>query len=101
MDSARKGRRGNQEFRRLAYWKAYMSEVESIKKIIVQNMSKLRVHCNNGNHQHNCPLKQISEQIKRIHGKRVIVNDEFRGIIFQQWNMHTDIDEPVEVSAVF
>lgn len=60
-----------------------MSEMESIKSIIIQNVQRLCAHCMNGNHDHNCPVQKIAEQVVGIKGVPLIVNDEFRGIIFR------------------
>jgi nitrate reductase beta subunit len=61
----------------------HMSEAELIKNTIINNMQKLCAHCVNGNLNHNCPLHIISEQIKKISGVPLIVNNEFKGIIFR------------------
>lgn len=60
-----------------------MSELELIKNRIIDNVQRLCAHCVNGNIEHHCPLQQISEQIASIKGVPLIVNDEFRGIIFR------------------
>ena len=60
-----------------------MSELETIKTTILSNVQKLCAHCVNGTHEHQCPLRQISEQIASIKGISLIVNSEFKGVIFQ------------------
>jgi len=60
-----------------------MSEFESIKNTIIQNITRLCAHCVNGNHQHNCPIRHINEEVLNIKGVPLIVNDEFRGVIFR------------------
>jgi len=60
-----------------------MSELELIKSTIINNVQKLCAHCVNGNYEHVCPLQGISQQIAGIKGVPLIVNDEFRGIIFR------------------
>lgn len=60
-----------------------MSELEQTKNTIIKNIEKLCAHCNNGNYQHDCPVKKITEQISKIRGIPLIVNDEFRGVLFQ------------------
>ena len=60
-----------------------MSEAELIKNTIINNMQKLCAHCANGQHNHKCPLQSISDQIRQIKGIPLIVNDEFKGIIFR------------------
>ena len=57
--------------------------MENIKTVILQNMHRLCAHCVNGDHTHECPLKNISAQISGIKGVPLIVNDEFRGMIFR------------------
>lgn len=59
-----------------------MSELEKTKNTIIQNIQRLCAHCMSGQ-VHNCPVKNISEQISSIRGIPLIVNDEFRGIIFR------------------
>ena len=60
-----------------------MSELEKKKISIIQNIQNLCAHCANGNYQHDCPIKKIAEQISNIRGIPLIVNDEFRGVIFR------------------
>jgi hypothetical protein len=59
-----------------------MSELEKNKSSIIQNIQRLCAHCVTG-HQHDCPVKKIAEQVSLIRGIPLIVNDEFRGIIFR------------------
>jgi hypothetical protein len=59
-----------------------MSELERTKEIIVNNLQKLCAHCVNG-HKHDCRVKKISEEILNIRGVPLIVNDEFRGVLFR------------------
>ncbi len=60
-----------------------MSELEKTKNLIIQNIQRLCAHCMNGNVNHECPMQKISDQIASIHGVPLIVNDEFRGVIFR------------------
>ena len=60
-----------------------MSELESLKTTIINNVQRLCAHCVNGNTEHQCPLRQISNQIANLKGIPLIVNDEFRGIIIR------------------
>lgn len=59
-----------------------MSELEKSKNTIIQNIQRLCAHCVNGQ-KHDCPVQKISEQISSIRGIPLIVNDEFRGLIFR------------------
>ena len=79
MDCAGQGCGCHQESRVIK--NARMSEADKIKNVIIQNMQKLCVHCANGDVEHNCPLRQISQQVSNIRGVPVMVNAEFRGII--------------------
>ncbi len=58
-----------------------MSELEQTKTILIKNIYKLCAHCNTGNYEHDCPLRKIAEQIAKIRGVPLIVNDEFKGVI--------------------
>jgi hypothetical protein len=60
-----------------------MSELEKTKSIILKNMQRLCAHCANGNFPHQCPVQQLSAQIEQIRGVPLIVNSEFRGVIFR------------------
>lgn len=60
-----------------------MSELEKTKDIIIQNIQRLCAHCVNGNLNHDCPVQKLKEQIANIRGVPLIVNDEFRGVIFR------------------
>lgn len=60
-----------------------MSELEKIKNLLIHDMQKLCAHCVNGNLPHNCPVKHISDEIARIRGVPLIVNNEFKGVIFR------------------
>ena len=59
-----------------------MSELEKTKNVIVQNIQRLCAHCVNGI-EHECRVQKIAEQILSINGIPLIVNDEFRGVIFK------------------
>ncbi len=60
-----------------------MTEFEKTKEIIIKNMARLCAHCSNGNFDHDCPIKRINEEVTKIRGIPLIVNDEFRGVIFR------------------
>lgn len=59
-----------------------MSELELSKKNIVNELRHLCAHCQSGV-LHNCPMKSIEKQVKSISGIPLIVNNEFKGIL---WN---------------
>ncbi len=59
-----------------------MYELEQTKNTIIQNIQKLCAHCVNGQ-KHDCPVQKISEQVASIKGIPLIVNDQFRGVIFR------------------
>ncbi len=60
-----------------------MSEFEKIKDILIKDMQKLCAHCSSGNFPHECPIKHISAELAGIRGVPLMVNSEFRGIIFK------------------
>ena len=60
-----------------------MSEAQKIKNVINQNMHRLCAHCASGNHNHRCPLQQISQQLDRLRGVPLMVNGEFRGMLIE------------------
>ncbi len=59
-----------------------MSELEKTKDIIIKNIHRLCAHCVNGNFTHDCPIQRLSAQISNLQGVPLIVNNEFRGVIF-------------------
>ncbi len=59
-----------------------MSELEKTKNFIVQNMHKLCAHCMTGT-PHDCPIQKISQEVLDIQGVPLIVNAEFKGVIFR------------------
>ncbi len=59
-----------------------MSELELSKKNIVSQLRKLCAHCQNGLH-HSCPLQTITRQVKSISGVPLIVNNEFKGVLWK------------------
>jgi hypothetical protein len=58
-----------------------MSEVELKKNQIVSQLQRLCAHCANGR-EHSCPLQDIAVKVQSIKGVPLIVNDEFRGMIW-------------------
>lgn len=61
-----------------------MSEFEISKKNIVSQLRNLCAHCQTGA-PHSCPLQSIARQVKSISGVPLIVNSEFKGIL---WKHH-------------
>ena len=59
-----------------------MSELEISKKNIVSQLKGLCAHCQTGV-SHSCPLQSIARQVRSISGVPLIVNSEFKGIL---WN---------------
>jgi hypothetical protein len=60
-----------------------MSELERTKSTIIKNIKRLCAHCANGNHPHNCPVQQLADQVAKINGVPLIVNSEFKGVLFR------------------
>ncbi len=61
-----------------------MSELEQTKSFLIQNVLRLCAHCSSGDFPHSCPVQMISEQIKQIKGVPLLVNDEFKGVLFSR-----------------
>jgi len=59
-----------------------MSELEKSKNHIVTELQGLCAHCSAGR-EHNCPIQQIASEIKAISGIPLLVNNEFRGVVWQ------------------
>jgi hypothetical protein len=57
-----------------------MSEFEKQKINITQQIKGLCAHCANGV-QHNCRVQSIAEEISKLSGVPLIVNDRFRGLL--------------------
>jgi hypothetical protein len=60
-----------------------MSELELSKKNIVQQLRGLCAHCQTGA-SHSCPMQSIARQVKSISGVPLIVNNEFKGVLWKQ-----------------
>jgi hypothetical protein len=58
-----------------------MSEIETSKKQIIDQLQRLCAHCGSGR-EHNCPVQELSAKVKSIHGIPLIVNNEFRGMVW-------------------
>lgn len=60
-----------------------MSELEVSKMNIVSQLRGLCAHCQTGR-QHSCPMQTIARQVRSISGVPLIVNSEFKGILWNQ-----------------
>lgn len=62
-----------------------MSELERKKNNIVKELRSLCAHCSTGNTRaHRCVVQEISARIESLKGVPLIVNSEFKGILWQQ-----------------
>jgi len=60
-----------------------MSEFEKRKLSIADQIKGLCAHCSNGV-QHNCRLQSIAEEVSKLSGVPLIVNDRFNGLLFSK-----------------
>lgn len=60
-----------------------MSDLELTKKEIITKLRMLCAHCASGR-KHTCSVQRISLQVKAFNGVPLIVNNEFRGVIYTQ-----------------
>lgn len=60
-----------------------MSDLELTKSEILTKLQKLCAHCASGR-KHNCSVQRIALQVKAFRGVPLIVNNEFRGVIYSQ-----------------
>lgn len=59
-----------------------MSPLELSKTKIVEQLQKLCAHCGNGR-AHDCPIQPIAARVLQIHGVPLIVNNEFKGVLWR------------------
>lgn len=59
-----------------------MSDLELSKNQLLRQLRKLCAHCAS-DREHRCPLQTIEAQIKSIQGVPLIVNNEFRGVVWK------------------
>lgn len=60
-----------------------MGEMQRIKQNIISQLNGLCAHCATGRAgTHTCPVQQISVRIQSLRGVPLIVNDQFRGVLF-------------------
>ena len=60
-----------------------MSDLELTKHEIITKLQKLCAHCQSGR-KHVCTVQRIALQVKAFRGVPLIVNNEFRGVIYSQ-----------------
>ena len=59
-----------------------MSPLELTKTKIMEQLHNLCAHCASGR-EHNCPIQPIKLRIQQIRGVPLIVNDEFKGVLWR------------------
>lgn len=62
-----------------------MNSLENTKKQIMQQLQGLCAHCSTsgGGRPHNCPVQSITARVQAIRGVPLIVNNEFRGVLWR------------------
>lgn len=60
-----------------------MSDLELTKNEIITKLQRLCAHCLSGR-KHVCTVQRIALQVKAFRGVPLIVNNEFRGVIYSQ-----------------
>lgn len=62
-----------------------MNELLKIKQQIVSELKGLCAHCATGSTQpHHCPVQEISARVQSIRGVPLIVNSQFKGVLFSR-----------------
>jgi hypothetical protein len=62
-----------------------MSELEKKKYNIVAQLRGLCAHCSTGSSRdHRCPVQEISARISALRGVPLIVNNEFKGVLWSR-----------------
>ncbi|MBL8030315.1 MAG: hypothetical protein JNN11_03640 [Candidatus Doudnabacteria bacterium] len=60
-----------------------MSEIQQTKLSIISQLQGLCAHCACGNNRnHRCPVKEISLRIQSLRGVPLVVNSEFKGMLW-------------------
>lgn len=60
-----------------------MSELEKTKLNIVHQLRGLCAHCACGNFvEHRCPVKELALRVQYLRGVPLIVNSEFKGLLY-------------------
>lgn len=61
-----------------------MSEAQKIKLNIMEQLKHLCAHCATSTlTQHNCPVKSIALRVQSLHGVPLMVNSEFKGMLWK------------------
>ncbi len=60
-----------------------MSEFEQKKINITNQIKGLCAHCANGV-QHECKIQSIAEEVSKLSGVPLMVNDRFNGLLFSR-----------------
>lgn len=62
---------------------SYMSELQKQKLNILAQLQGLCAHCScNSIRPHRCPVQEISARIQALRGVPLIVNSQFKGVLF-------------------
>jgi len=62
-----------------------MSELQKVKLNIVSQLRGLCAHCATGStKEHRCPIQELSARVESIKGIPLMVNNEFKGILFSR-----------------
>jgi GAF domain-containing protein len=60
-----------------------MSELQKQKLNIISQLSGLCAHCaTNSQRAHSCPVQEIAARINSLRGVPLVVNNEFKGVLF-------------------
>ena len=59
-----------------------MHEFEKQKYMVISQLRGLCAHCANGR-VHNCPIKPLAIRIQAIRGVPLMVNNEFKGVLWR------------------
>ena len=60
-----------------------MSEFETKKIQILEQLQGLCAHCACGNLEHRCVVREIALRVESIRGVPLMVNSEFKGVLWQ------------------
>jgi len=62
-----------------------MSELQKQKLNILSQLRGLCAHCaTHSAREHRCPVQEISARVESIRGVPLIVNNEFKGVLFSR-----------------
>ncbi len=65
-----------------------MSELETKKYTIVNELRSLCAHCATGRHDHSCPVREISARVESLSGVPLIVNSQFKGVLWPRFGQN-------------